>query len=435
MLKTESDGSKVIKKQLLGTGGQGEVYKVECPGGREMAMKWYSPAAATRSQRRQLQRLIQRGAPSADFLWPQEIVEDGEQKGFGYLMELRPSGFHSVVDLMAGRVDPSFRVLARTGLNLANAFLALHAQGLCYGDISFGNVFFHPKSGQVRICDNDNVVIDGSDKIGIMGTPRFMAPEIVRGEGHPCSDTDRYSLAVLLFYLLMVHHPLEGKREHEIRCLDLPAMERLYGEEPRFIFDPDDHSNAPVPGVHDTVALYWSLYPGALKNLFEQAFTRGLDDPRGGRVRESQWRRAMMELMDSVMDCECGAEVIYDVEYLRANQGQMAPCWSCGKRPSLAPRMKIGKRVVVMSEETKLYATHLQKSPGKYDLTRAQAVVQRSRDFGLVLKNCSHVAWSVTARDRSTSSVQPGQAVPLRNGLQIQFGQVQGRVRSEENKG
>jgi serine/threonine protein kinase len=48
--------------------------------------------------------------------------------------------------------------------------------------------------------------------LGIRGTDRFMAPEIVRGEALPSVKTDPYSLSVLLFYLLMVHHPLAGRR-------------------------------------------------------------------------------------------------------------------------------------------------------------------------------------------------------------------------------
>lgn len=434
MLKTRPDGEEVIVKTLLGSGGQGEVYRVESPRGREMAMKWYAPAAATRRQLLQLQRLIQRGAPSEDFLWPKKLVEDGERAGFGYLMELRPQGFYSIVELMAGRVDPSFCVLARTGANLANAFLALHAQGLCYGDVSFGNVFFHPKSGAIRICDNDNVVIDGSDEIGIVGTPRFMAPEVVRGEALPSSDTDRFSLAVLLFYLLLVHHPLEGKREYEIRCLDLPAMERLYGEEPRFIFDPDDDSNGPVPGGHDTVALYWDLYPEYLRRLFEQAFTRGLEDATGGRVRESQWRQAMTRLMDSVMECKCGAEVFYDVEYLRANQGQSSPCWSCGARPALPPRMKVGDRVVVMTDRSVLFEHYLRRIPKSHDLRRPQAMVRKTGGGKLFLENCSEGAWSIAAPDRSTRAVKPGGRVELRDGLEVHFGEVRGKVRWEGAK-
>lgn len=117
---------------------------------------------------------------------------------------------------MKRRVEPTFRALATAGFELADGFFQLHAKGLCYRDISFGNVFFHPETGRVAICDNDNVSVDGAGTSGVLGTPRFMAPEIVRGEAEPSTQTDLFSLSVLLFHIFMVHHPLEGKREAAI---------------------------------------------------------------------------------------------------------------------------------------------------------------------------------------------------------------------------
>ncbi len=429
-LHTKRGGAPIEVREHLGTGGQGEVYRVDVDRGRTMAMKWYLPTAVSRQQYRRLQRLIDRGAPSPDFLWPEEMVVSSESKqGFGYLMELRPRGFFSIVELMAGRVNPSFRTVTTAAMNLANAFLSLHSRGLCYGDISFGNIFFHPRRGEIRICDNDNVIVDGSDDITVLGTPRFMAPEIVCGESLPNSDTDRYSLAVLLFYLFMVHHPLEGRREWEIHCLDLPAMERLYGDDPLFIFDPDDHSNRPMKGHQDAVKLYWELYPQFLRDLFTTAFTRGLRHPEEGRVRESQWSKAIGRLQDSIMNCECGAEVFYDVHYLRKSGGVSAPCWSCGQNPQLSPRMRIGDAIVVMTEETTLLKRHLcrfAKEPGQ---ERPLAVCEHAGDGTLALVNKTSESWSVTTSGHSTRSIEPGKGIALRDGLEIHFGEVRGRVR------
>jgi serine/threonine protein kinase len=100
-------------------------------------------------------------------------------------MQLRPERYKGIVDLMKRRIEPTFRALATAGIELAHSFLALHAKGLCYRDISFGNVFFDPDTGDVLICDNDNVTVDGSATSGVLGTPRFMAPEVVRGEAMP----------------------------------------------------------------------------------------------------------------------------------------------------------------------------------------------------------------------------------------------------------
>ncbi len=129
------------------------------------------------------------------------------------------------------------------------------------------------------ICDNDNVSFDNSKPGGVLGTPGFMAPEIVRGEKRPSKDTDRYSLSVLLFYLFMVNHPLEGKLEASIRCMDMAARVKLYGTEPVFIFDPNNKTNRPVKGIHDNATIYWPLYPEKLRQMFTKAFTVGLNEP------------------------------------------------------------------------------------------------------------------------------------------------------------
>ena len=53
-----------------------------------------------------------------------------------------------------------------------------------------------PDSGEALICDNDNVAVDKQEQSGVLGTPRFMAPEIVRGEAKPSTQTDLFSLSV-----------------------------------------------------------------------------------------------------------------------------------------------------------------------------------------------------------------------------------------------
>lgn len=252
-------GLDIIKvESFLGSGGQGEVYQVSC-NKEAMALKWYYPNHGTPAQARLIDRLCEIGPPNEFFLWPTHRITDRNIKGFGYLMPLRPSHYRSIVDLMKRRVDPSFRALFLASLNMVDSFKRLHDKGLCYRDISFGNVFFDPLTGDVRICDNDNIAHESGTDSGVLGTPRFMAPEVVVGSAAPNVASDLYSLSVLLFYLFFIHHPLEGKREAEIRCFDLPAMTKLYGTHPVFIFNPNDTSNRPVPKLHQNALIYLSL--------------------------------------------------------------------------------------------------------------------------------------------------------------------------------
>jgi serine/threonine protein kinase len=273
--------------------------------------------------------------------------------------------------------------LATAGLNLAHSFLQLHAKGLCYRDISFGNVFFDPDTGDILICDNDNVTVDGTASASVLGTPRFMAPEIVRGEALPSSLTDLFSLAVLLFYMFMVHHPLEGKQEAAIKCFDLPAMTRLYGIAPVFVFDPNDKSNRPVPGYHDNALAYWPLHPQFLRDLFTRSFTAGLREPLHGRVRESEWRVALTRLRDTIVYCpRCGGENFYAAEALQGTV-QRASCWSCKSEIAHPLRIQIGKQVVMLNHDTQLFPHHIDDGQ-PYDFSRPiAALVQHPTQPGV----------------------------------------------------
>lgn len=286
-------------------------------------------------------------------------------------MPLREPRYKGISDLMKRRIDPTFHALATAGFELAHSFLQLHSKGLCYRDISFGNILFDPDSGEILICDNDNVSVDGAIEGGILGTPRFMAPEIVRGDVYPTTQTDLYSLAVLLFYIFVVHHPLEGQKELSIHSFDLPAMTRLYGTEPVFIYDPDDTSNRPVQGFHDNALYFWPIYPQFLRDLFLKAFTDGICDPAHGRVREGEWRAAMIQLRDAILYCHaCVNENYYDAA--RVSKGLNGICWQCNKRLKLPFRMRLGKHVVMLNHDTQLFPHHVDDL-SLYDFSRPVA--------------------------------------------------------------
>jgi eukaryotic-like serine/threonine-protein kinase len=431
-VRTEGSRIECEVREYLGGGGQGEVYGT-IMAGRAVALKWYLAASATARQRASLEFLIRKGPPSDRFLWPLELVSSSGVAGFGYVMPLRESRFHGIADLMRRRIDPSFRALATAGFELAHSFLQLHSRGLCYRDISFGNVFFDPESGEIAVCDNDNVAVDGDAAGGVLGTPRFMAPEVVRGDASPSTQTDLFSLAVLLFYMFMVHHPLEGRRELAIHSFDLPAMTRLYGTHPLFVFDPVDRSNEPVPGFHDNVLRSWPIYPQFLRDLFTRAFSDGIRDPAHGRVRESEWRAAMVRLRDSILYCRyCGAENFFCSSASPHAQSTSVACWACGLALPGPLRLHIGHNIVMLNHDTRLYPHHVDGQAANDFSAPVAEVARHPRNPDVWgLRNVSRDAWSWTSRaDLSPSPVAPGSAVTLVPGLRINFGRVEGEVRA-----
>lgn len=411
-------------EMLLGTGGQGEVYRVTL-GKEHYALKWYYPESATHAQKDALDFLIRKGAPDDRFLWPMALCNvPGNVKTFGYLMRLREPRFKCIVDLMKRKIDPSFRALATAGFELSDSYLKLHASGFCYRDISFGNVFFDPATGEVLICDNDNVSVDDGKMRGVQGTIGFMSPEIMTDGAAPSTQTDLWSLAVLLFYMFMISHPLEGKLESEIDCLDYGAKVKLYGKDAVFIFDPDDERNRPDPDYHQNALAFWPLYPRFLKDRFIQSFTKGILKPYN-RVRESEWKSALTRLRDVIVYGPTGAENFYDSE----RTGPLID-WASGEAIQLPPRLKIAKSLVMLNSDTKLYPHHL--DPLRlYDFTRPAAeVAQHPTNPNLWgLKNLSGDDWKVTVGGFE-KTVEPLRSVSLAPGTVIDFGNVKGEIQA-----
>lgn len=187
-------GSEVKVEKFLAEGGQGGVY-VALYKGQKKAFKWYKKDGLGNNPDAfydNIKQNVMRGAPSAEFLWPEDITEwkDGT---FGYIMDLRPEGYYEVTEYMLRHVRfLSFRTVIDASMRIVSAFRILHNAGYSYQDLNDGNFFINPKNGRVLIIDNDNVAPDGTET-GILGKPRYMAPEIVLRKNMPDSLTMSFS--------------------------------------------------------------------------------------------------------------------------------------------------------------------------------------------------------------------------------------------------
>jgi DNA-binding helix-hairpin-helix protein with protein kinase domain len=315
-------------------------------------------------------------------------------------------------------------VITAIGRELVDAFAALHSAGLCYRDISFGNLRVDPAACDAAIIDVDNVGVDGENAL-VKGTGPFMAPEILRDEALPSTVTDLHSLAVLLFYLLMHGHPLLGVRADASYTWERDRSEtdllvRNFGLEPLFVFDPDDASNRPVPG--DRMMTWWAIYPEQCRRAFIQAFTSGLRDPSlNGRVTEGTWRRVLLALHDCVFSCQaCGAALFYDPE----QHGQR--CWNCSASLPAPLKLKVGGSLLVLSEGAVLTSHHLNRDR---DHRTACAVVEPhpGRPGRVVLRNLTDKTWTVLPDGEEPKRVAPSQRLAVRP-MRIEFDVQTGRI-------
>ena len=227
---------------------------------------------------------------------------------------------------------------------------------------------------------------------------------------------------MILHMLLVRAHPLLGEREAATPVLDMPALYRLLGETPLFLFDPGDASNRPATGLHDTAAMLWPALPAFAQRLFTSAFTGGLAEPMHGRVTEGVWRTAFMRLRGLVRTCPaCGAEQFFDEE--QPERACAAP--DC-RAPLGPPRRLVGRRPVVLEEGAAIHRSDLVAVDLDADDVVC-TVIARPGTGALALWNRTESTWTVD-RDAGRTEVPAGAAVVARPGDRLRAGGGTARV-------
>ncbi|MDE5853549.1 MAG: protein kinase [Ruminococcus sp.] len=429
-------GGKAKVLKILGSGGQGIVYLVEL-NGTKWALKWYDIDKIKRPKefRKNIHDNIADGAPSNRFLWPKYLTKELPDGSFGYIMELKPDSFDSFVDILNTYklvVDPftghatkkavrfsSLYAMVTAVINIVNAFRQLHREGKSYQDLNDGGFFVNVNTGAVLVCDCDNIAPEGSN-FGIGGKPGYMAPEIVRGIAKPDVQTDKYSLAVVLFRLLFRGDPLEGEKVVKDVCLTESSELKHYGQNALFVYDPDDASNRPVIGIHDNVIRFWRLYPDYIKEAFIRSFTVGLNDPNK-RIIENEWQKLFIRLRAEIIRCDCGRTnftTMFDkpdeLTYRCPKCGMMFPTMSFSNMDFRIP-LYMGR---------KFYECEIDSECNEFLNVAGEIIGNKLKPDILGIKNCSGKSWRVKMPDNNFYNIAPGKGFPIWNNLEIDFGNV-----------
>ena len=408
-------GSAKVKKEL-GRGGQGIVYLVNV-NGEDKALKWYIKVP-DRNFYKNLQDNIRKGAPSPAFLWPEYLTEF-QNGSFGYVMKLRPQNYFEFGHFLLAKVKfKSFEAIFTAAMKICDGFMMLHRFGFSYQDLNDGNFFIDPQSGDVLICDNDNVMPQG-EKSGIMGKARYMAPEIVNG-GIPDKYSDRFSLSVILFMLFYLNHPFEGAKVAACPCLTESFEKRFYGSEAIFIYDEKDNTNLPVKGVHQNVIKRWPVLPQILRDTFIKQFSQEcLKNPKE-RIIEQEWKKNLCSLRDQLICCpHCGGET-----FAEANQSN-CKCINCGKEIDTSLYLAVNSRHIPLTLGTRVYLSD--------EDIHSAFVTKDAKGFPLLQNNTSN-NWYVDTRGGSVKEVIPKGHMPIIPGLKISMKIQSNDIKAEIQK-
>ncbi|KAA6347273.1 hypothetical protein EZS27_005240 [termite gut metagenome] len=204
------------------------------------------------------------------------------------------------------------------GIRISRAVRRLHAAGLAHSDLSYKNVLIDPTTGHAAIIDIDGLVVPGKYPPDVLGTPDFIAPEVIATKQLKIGDnarklpsiaTDRHALAVMIYMYLLYRHPLRGGKVWD---LDSTKDEELsMGLKALFVEHPTDKTNrVKIKDLHpsqlpqgDPDKIPYTVCGPYLKKLFDRAFIDGLHDS-GKRPTAGEWEEALLKTVDLMQPCQ-----------------------------------------------------------------------------------------------------------------------------------
>ena len=420
----ENNTPVTIKSLISDKGGQGDVYLVNYRG-NDYAMKWYCKHPDDVSGGAQYSTISkiygEKNKPSNRFIWPLFMVtEENPAKGkrFGYLMNLLPQGYKEMEDYLRKDADPkaarfkSYNAMLVAGMGIAKAMQDLHMKGWSYKDLNPKNFAINPESGDVLVVDNDNVSVDG-DLCSVKGMRGYMAPEIPRSNYklNPSMETDRYSLAVVLYRLFFVDHPMEGKAWEKYPLCTEKVEDYLYAIKPIFHFNPKDDSNRPTSAYAPNVSGRWkadSLFSKELRDTFITALTDGVEKPEK-RLPELEWISVLSKTRDRL------------IRRSNPERERFVNFENRASIPNGCLAMKIGSKCIALYPQKAIYEFTITGDTKQYAKVDGGIVYDKRIDR-LALRNLTDQIWRCySPKTKQLTDLSKGQEFPLEPGVAIEF--------------
>jgi serine/threonine protein kinase len=282
------------------------------------------------------------------YSWPTDVIE--EQNKIGVIVPCYNSNFffkkgYSNNDILKGKekngkwfASAKFRVKdSKTKLdqnelgdwlsyfqvcvNIARGVKRLHAAGLAHSDLSYSNVLIDPITKTAAIIDIDGLVVPNLFAPDVIGTADFIAPEVMATKHLSITDTNRklprretdlHALAVLIYMYLLYRHPLRGGQY--FGQIDETEEENLMmGSKALFVEHPTNDKNRNFKREYgdnltkfspwtDLKRTPYTITGPYLKDLFDQAFIKGLHNPID-RPPAVMWEEALIKTNDLKLKC------------------------------------------------------------------------------------------------------------------------------------
>lgn len=217
-------GSHYTIDRPLGSGAMGEVWLAHDESGKKVAVKLLHPHLT--SDKAIVRRFIEEREILTSIHSPGvvevfDMVMEGDK--LGIVMEyVDGPNLSSELKIHAERHEfMQERYAARFAAEICDGLTAVHAARICHRDVKPANVLlsrgphgdWHPKLTDFGISKVLSSTLEGTTAFA--GTPRYMAPEIIKGRT-PCPASDLYSFGVMLYEMVAGHAPFTAPNREAV---------------------------------------------------------------------------------------------------------------------------------------------------------------------------------------------------------------------------
>lgn len=182
--------------------------------GREVAIKVLSEEAdADRRERLLAEARVSSGLRHENLI---QVLDFGEEQGWLYLVMELVDGRTLASALASGSVASLERKL-EIAREVASVLAYIHDHRIIHRDVKPANIYLD-REGRVKLMDFGIAKFEGLQLTAAgftLGTPYYMAPEQVRGEGLTHS-IDIYAFGITLYEMLTGKRPFDGPRVDQV---------------------------------------------------------------------------------------------------------------------------------------------------------------------------------------------------------------------------
>lgn len=214
---------------------------------------------------------------------------------WGVLLEKKPEKYYQISELwnedISRRIfytDATF--MFKACLNISKAIRIAHYKGFVLKGNIYNKVYINPNSGDVKISP-ELLVLNDYNILNSEPAEEW-CPSFCIHDGRyykPSIEVDEYLLALIIYRIMLINHPMEGKK-----CLEcIGSLSSIY------TFDPNDDSNRPIYFWGNDALVRQCLIPNTIKSLFERTFVKGKVSPRY-LVPEIEWIEKLESLINGI---------------------------------------------------------------------------------------------------------------------------------------